>query len=118
LIGAFGAVPTASAKPKKGDNDPDGWLWAYTATNGDKEESGTFRVMNFQVFKGEKKVGHIDPKGGTAIGDRTTLILTNFGKLNGKVELVKTHKTPPVWIGTLKDEDGGEWGLKVKRVEK
>jgi hypothetical protein len=120
LIGAFGAVQTAIAKPRKsaGNNDPNGWLWAYTATQGDKEESGTFRVRSFQVFKGEEKVGHIDPKGGTSLGDQSTLILTNFGKINGTVELVKTQRKPPVWTGTLKKEDGTEWHFKVKLIEK
>jgi hypothetical protein len=126
VVGVFGAMQNAiAAKPagkkpaenKGGNQDPNGWIWSYVATKGDKEESGTFRVSNLQVFKEQKKVGHIDPAGGHKLGDSTVLILTDFGKLNGKATLEKSHKKPPVWAGTLKTEDG-EWSFKAKLVEK
>ena len=119
LVGILGAVQAFAAKHSKGGNsDPNGWIWSYVATSGDKEESGTFRVSSLQVFKDGKKVGHIDPKGGTKLGDSTTLILTDFGKLNGTAELVKSHKKPPVWAGTMKTKDGTEWHFRAKLVEK
>lgn len=123
LIGVFGVVPAAVAKPKKhgsdgGNNDPNGWLWSYSATKGESVESGTFRVSNLEVFKSEKKVGHIEPEGGKGLGDKTVLILTDFGDLSGTVVLEKVHMKPPAWAGTLKKDDGTEWHFKVKLIEK
>ena len=113
LLGVFGGVQAAFAKPKKG-NDQNGWMWTYTAKSDDEEKSGTFRIRNHEVFKDEKKVGHVDPQGGAGLGDKVVLILTDFGKLNGKVLLEKTKMHPPVWVGTLKAEDGTEWQFKAK----
>jgi hypothetical protein len=116
-MGSLGAVQAFARQPQQ-NSDPNGWIWSYVATSGDKEKSGTFRVSNLQVFKNGKKVGHIDPKGGAKLGDATTLILTDFGKLTGTAELVKSHKKPAVWAGTMKAKDGTEWHFKAKLVEK
>jgi hypothetical protein len=122
LLGAFGGVQTAFAKPRKekggggdkGSNDPNGWVWSYTAKSNEDKVSGTFRVCNHEVFKDGTKVGVVDPQGGHYLGDKTVLILTNFGRLNGKLLLEKTNMKPPVWVGTLKAKDGTEWHFKAK----
>jgi hypothetical protein len=121
LIGAFGGVQAACAKPRKekrgdgpGNSDPNGWVWSYTAKSGEEEVSGTFRIRNHEVFKDDRKVGTVVPHGGTGLGDKVDLILTNFGKINGKALLEKTDMKPPVWVGTLKTKDGTEWHFKAK----
>jgi hypothetical protein len=119
LFAIVGAAHTASAKPKKQNkNDSNGWVWTYTAQSGKRTESGTFRVRNFEVFKNGKKVGHIDPKGGHGLGDKTVLILTDFAPINGRVLLEKTHAKPPVWLGTLNAKDGRKWQFKAKLATK
>lgn len=119
VVMLFGATPTAIAKRRaRKAEDPNGWIWSYVATSGSKSESGTFQVLSLQIYQDKKKVGHVDPKGGAKLGDTTTLILTDFGKMNGTAELTKSHKKPPVWAGTLKATDGTEWHFKAKLVEK
>ena len=122
LIGVFGGVQAAFAKPKQGssksNNDPNGWVWSYTAKSDEEEISGTFRIRNHEVFKDEKKVGTVIPHGGAGLGDKVDLILTNFGKINGKALLEKTKMHPPVWVGTLTTKDGTEWHFKAKLAEK
>jgi hypothetical protein len=116
LIGVFGSIQTALAKHKK--VDPNGWVWKFTATSRNDQQSGTFRIRNHEIFKNEKKVGHVDPLGGTGLGDKVVLTLTDLGNLNGQVLLEKTHAKPPVWVGTLKTKDGTEWEFKAKLVTK
>jgi hypothetical protein len=117
LIGAFGAVQTATAKPPA-KKDPDGWIWRYTATKGNRTESGTFRVLHHEVFRGQKKIGHVVPEGGTALGDKTTLILDDFDDMSGTAVLTKIRKKPLTWAGKLQKEGGAEWKLSVVLAEK
>jgi hypothetical protein len=131
VLGTF--ATTAFARPRQGGSSggsssgsssddttssSGGWIWSYVATSGTNEESGTIRVSNYVIYKGSKKIGHIDPEGGHKKGDTTVVIFDDLGKLSGKAVLEKSHKKPPVWKGTLKSEDGKEWDLKCKLVEK
>jgi hypothetical protein len=68
--------------------------------NGSEKESGQFRVYKHVVYKGAKKVGTIQPR-----GTDTTLTITDFPKLNGKVELRKIKRDPPVWRGVFHKTD-------------
>src|SRR6476469_5758682 len=92
LVIALGlaAASDALAAPKKADNVM-GAIWSYTLTKGDKKESGTFRVYKKEIFKGDKKVGHVDVKD----EDETTLVFTDWSEMNGKADLRKTRKNPP-----------------------
>jgi hypothetical protein len=117
LLGVLGGERKAIAKSKD-ENDPDGWIWHYTAKNGSEEKSGKFRVRNYKIFKDEKEVGRVNPVGGHGLGDKTILVLTDFGKLSGTAVLEKTHSKPAVWRGTLKAKDGTNWTFKVKLVTK
>ena len=114
---ALGTTQTAFGKPK-GSYDPNGWVWGYTAKNASEEVSGTFRIANHEVFKDGQKVGTVVPHGGAGLGDKVDIILTNFGKINGKALLEKTKMNPPVWVGTLKAKDGKEWHLTTKLLSK
>jgi hypothetical protein len=119
LIAIVGATHTASAKPnKQNSDDSNGWVWTYTAESGKQTESGTFRVRHHEVFKNGKKVGHVDPQGGHGLGDKTMLVLTDFGPISGGVLLEKTHAKPPVWVGTLKAKDGRKWLFRAKLATK
>ena len=75
-------------------------------------ERFAFATTKFSRMR--RKSGHVDPQGGAGLGDKVVLILTDFGKLNGKVLLEKTKMHPPVWVGTLRAEDGTEWHFKAK----
>jgi hypothetical protein len=122
MVGLYGTAQTAVAKSpakksaKHGDKEnPDGWLWSYVAKKGDKEVSGTFRVVNHEIFKDKKKVGRVEPQGGRKKGDTTVLTLTDFGgRLDGKAVLEKKHSNPAVWRGTLTTKNGDEWDFKAK----
>jgi hypothetical protein len=117
LIGIVGSAQTASAK-NGGKKDIDGWVWHYAVQSGSKTESGQFRVRKYDVFKGGKQVGHIDPKGGHGLGDKSVIVFTDFGALNGTVVLKKTGMKPPTWSGTLIAKDRSRWQLRVKLASK
>jgi hypothetical protein len=110
---ALGLIASdAFAAPKKPDNIM-GVIWSYTLTKGDKKENGTFRVYKKEIFKGDKKVGHVDVKD----EDETTLVFTDWSEMNGTATLRKTRKNPPTAGGTLRKKDGSEWEMKVQWKE-
>ena len=105
-------VADTLAAPKKPDNIM-GAIWTYTLTKGDKKESGTFRVYKKEIFKGDKKVGHVTVKD----EDETTLVFTDWSEMNGTATLRKTRKNPPTAGGTLHKKDGSDWEMKVQWKE-
>jgi hypothetical protein len=106
----FGLTPVlATGQDKDGKDDVVGTIWKFTMTNGPQKETGQFRVHKHVVYKGAKKVGLIEPK-----GLQTTLIINDFPKLNGRVELTKVKAKPPVWRGTYHRSDGTKWNIEVE----
>jgi hypothetical protein len=105
---AYLACPApTSARDDKGNVV--GAIWKFTMTNGTEQESGQFRVHKYVVYKGAKKVGIVRPR-----GTESTLTITDFPKLNGKVELRKIKKDPPHWRGTFHKTDGTKWDITVE----
>jgi hypothetical protein len=103
----------AAAQDKDGKDDVVGAIWKFTMSNGTQKESGQFRVYRHVVFKGAKRVGTIQPR-----GTDTTLTITDFPKLNGKVELRKVKRDPPVWRGIFHKTDGTKWEIEVEIKDK
>lgn len=105
------ATTFGQGKKKKDDTDNRvGTIWAFTAVDGSDVEKGQFRVYQKEVFKGARKVGYIEPKG----RNQTTMVITDFARLNGTTELRKTGQRPPVWEGVLKRRGGSSWNIKVE----
>jgi hypothetical protein len=76
---------------KKRPNNVVGTIWEFQASSGIATVDGQFRVYRKDVFKGPNKVGYVKPKD----DDETTLVITDFPKLNGTVVLRKTRRKPP-----------------------
>ena len=68
------------------------------------------RVYQKVIYKGDKKVGDVQPKD----DDETTLVFTNYAEFKGKAVLRKVKRMPPVWKGTLTKDDGTEWQMDVE----
>ncbi len=102
------------AQPKQ--NKVVGFIWEYHGKKvvDDKltgeEIHGQFRVFNKEAFKGPKKVGFVKAKGPL----ESTLTITDWPEMNGKVTLKKVGMAPPVWQGLFQKDDGSNWRLTVK----
>ena len=107
------AAANAFAADKKPKDNVVGAIWSYTITKGDKSETGQFRVYQREIFKGDKKVGHVEVKD----EDETTLYFTDWSEMNGKAVLRKVRKRPPTALGTLHKRDGTDWDMKVQWKE-
>lgn len=105
---------------KKGGGNPDrkddvvGAIWTFRAVRGSEVEAGQFRVYQYEVFRGPRKVGVVKPKD----EDETTLVIDGYPKLNGSVVLRKTGRMPPVWAGMLEQDDGSKWRLTVQMKDR
>jgi hypothetical protein len=106
LLTLFASAAVVNAAAKKKDHVV-GSIWTYTITQGDKKETGTFRVYQLDIYKEDKKVGRATVKS----ADETTLTFTDLPELNGKA-YVKKLKTG-VCSGQLKKTDGSEWEFKA-----
>jgi hypothetical protein len=106
LLALFAAAALANGAPKKNDNVP-GARWTYTITQGDKKESGTFRILELVIYKDDKKIGRATQKSTT----ETTLVFTGLPELNGTAEVKRVKRGS--CTGTLKKSDGTEWVFKA-----
>ena len=115
LVSLLAVTPGLAKPPKKNNNKVVGIRWEFTGkkvVNGNQMAeiiSDTFRVNNYNVFRGARKVGVVQPNGAT----ETTLTITDFPKLNGTVTLRKVDTKPPVWKGQLEQSDGTKWLMTV-----
>ncbi|MGL4461469.1 MAG: hypothetical protein ACRC1K_04895 [Planctomycetia bacterium] len=112
LVASLAPAPTVqgASKPKKdGVADVVGTIWTFTAVKKGETETGKFRVYKKEVFKGDQKVGYVDPKD----DDETKLVIDGFPKLNGTSILRKTKTRPVKWTGDLIHTDGSKWELTV-----
>jgi hypothetical protein len=119
LLVTIAAAPAEAQDKKKkrkkdGKDDVVGTIWSFTARKGSETEKGRFRVYEKEVFKGSEKVGVVIPKD----KDETTLVVTGFPKLNGKVVLRKVGHNPTVWSGDLLHENGSKWHIRVEVKDK
>jgi len=101
-------LPTV-AQDRDGKDDVVGTIWHYTITQGNKKDSGQFRVYLKDIFKGKDKVGHVVPKD----GDETTLHFTDYKEFKGTAVLRKVKRTPATWKGTLNKQNGTQWEMTV-----
>jgi hypothetical protein len=110
LIGANGALQTASAKDRVV-----GTIWSFTLSRkGRDDQKGQFRMYNLEIFKGPKKVG-------TGIRDGATtgkLIITDYPPFNGIAVMRKVRHNPARWSGTLTKTNGKEWHMVAEVKEK
>ena len=112
-VGVFSlalALPT-SAKDKADDpNDVDGKIWHYEITMGKKKQGGQFRVQGGDLFNGDAKVGTIKAKS----DKESTLVFKGHRDFNGRAEVRRVERRPPVWEGTLHKDDGTDWHMRLE----
>jgi hypothetical protein len=104
-----GVAPAAddSAPGKDKEDDVVGVIWHYTIKRDKAKQTGTFRVYNMKIYKGDKVVGKYQHSG----DQKTTITFTDWPEMNGKVALTKTKRHPPHAEGKLKKDDGTEWEM-------
>ena len=95
---------------KDGKDDVVGTIWSYTITRGEKVEKGQFRCHDLKLYKGQTQVGEVQPQTKT----HSTLVFTDFGELNGTIDIRKSNRKPPVWRGTLERENGRTWSIVIR----
>jgi hypothetical protein len=108
---AFPAIVDAAAAKKKKEDEVVGSIWTWTITNGDKKETGSFRVHDLNIYKDDKIVG----SAAEDAAKKATLTFTGIPELNGTAE-VQRHKVGHC-TGTLKKKDGTEWKFEAHITE-
>ncbi|WP_435011568.1 hypothetical protein P12x_002884 [Tundrisphaera lichenicola] len=117
MILAIGLVTTSALgqRPKaKARDKVVGTIWKFTAIQSRKDLkdgtaiNGRFRVYNYEVFHGIKKIGYIKPDGPL----NSQMVLEDHPKLNGIYQLTRVGKRPEIWAGEVSKSDGSK--LKVR----
>jgi hypothetical protein len=120
IVGCACALAPAADKPGKSpkpDKPPTptpeertgGATWRFKLQRGPRVITGTFRVLDKQIFFNNKQIGTIEPKD----EDETLLTFTGLKQLNGSATLGKLSTNPPGASGTLRRTDGTTWTMRV-----
>ena len=116
IAACLSASTPGAALAQKGDGKDDvvGTIWHYKIKNGDKKDSGQFRVYKLEIFKGKEKVGTVKPKD----EDKSTLHFTGWPEMKGTAVIRKVKRKPTTWTGTLIRPDGEKWDIEVEVKDK
>lgn len=109
LVASVCLVAGLGANQKDKKDDVIGAIWEYKIERDGKTEHGTFRVFQYDIFKGAHKVGKVQPKN----KEESTLNFNGLNELAGTAIIRKVRRKPPVWKGTLKKADGTEWDIRI-----
>jgi hypothetical protein len=109
-MAALTQTPGTGQEKKRGKSEKlPGLIWIFTVTDGKDEIKGQFRVFQKVVYRGDKKVGTVNPKSGR----ETELVITDFPKLNGTAHLKRAEARTAKWKGELKRKDGSMLPISV-----
>lgn len=109
LLSLSFCVLTAALSAADEDNR-EGTIWSFKATQAKNTKEGQFRVNNHELFKKAKKIGKIDAKG---MG-KSTLIFEDYDVFKGEIPISRVETKPPVWEGKYKDENGKIWKVRFE----
>lgn len=95
-------------------DDVVGTRWEYKIESNGETEKGTFRCENYDLYRGDTKIGRVMPKSKT----ETRLVITQYPPLNGNIILKKVGTHPARWTGTVFRADGVKAEIHIEVKDK